>query len=1022
MRGRRALTLALVLAGMLLSLQPCAFALDPKLDVNQYAHTAWKVREGFSKSGINAIAQTPDGYLWLGTDFGLLRFDGVRNVPWQPPADQHLPSNYILSLLAARDGTLWIGTWNGLASWKDGRLTQYPELAGYYIFNLLEDHDGVVWAGGMHIGVAIGKLCAIHQGGVHCYGDDGGLGPGVVGLYEDGKGNLWVGVKDGLWRWRPGPPKFYPLRGEPNGIQALSEDADGTLLVGWKGGIYRFVDGKTENYSPLGAGLHIKAHRLLRDRDGGLWIGTSNRGLLHVHQGRTDVFAQFDGLSGDEVPALFEDREGNIWVATINGLDRFREFAVATFNVNQGLSSAVVQSVLAARDGSVWLGTRGGLNRWSGGQIEAYHLSAIKNNPPESLFQDDHGRIWVSTFRGLGHLENGRFIPISGIPGGIVLSIAEDRAGNLWVANESLGLFRLSPAGDVQQIPWVELGHKDHASVLAADPVKSGIWIGFFQGGITYFEDGRVRASYTAPDGLGTGRVGRIRFDPDGTLWVATEGGLSRLKNGRVATLTGRDGLPCDTVHWVIQDNDHSFWLYASCGLVRITQPELDAWIAAVDQNKDTKPAIHATVFDSSDGVRSLASSGHFGPQVARSTAGELWFLPWDGVSIVDPHHLPFNRLPPSVHVEQVIADHKTYDAAVAGNGQVRLPPLVRNLEIDYTALSLVAPEKVRFRYKLENWDRDWQDVGSRRQAVYGNLSPGNYRFRVTACNNSGVWNEAGTFLDFTVAPAYYQTIWFRLACVFVFLALLAAAYRLRVRQLAGQFNLRLEERVNERTRIARDLHDTLLQSFQGLMLKFRVLAFLLPDRPAEAGKILEEVIEQARAAITEGRDAVHGLRSSMVATNDLAQAISTLGEQLNANQAGQPSPDFRVHVEGAAREIVPLLRDDVYRIAGEALRNAFRHAHPRQIEVEIRYDKRLFRLRVRDDGKGIDARVLAGDGQSGHYGLPGMQERAKLIGGRLEVWSELDSGTEVELTIPASLAYAESPTMRRFLFWRKGA
>src|SRR5262249_47294439 len=234
---------------------------------------------------------------------------------------------------------------------------------------------------------------------------------------------------------------------------------------------------------------------------------------------------------------------------------------------------------------------------------------------------------------------------------------------------------------------------------------------------------------------------------------------------------------------------------------------------------------------------------------------------------------------------------------------------------------------------------------------------------------NSGVWNEAGTFLDFSVTPAYYQTLWFRLSCVFVFLALLAGLYRLRVRQLAGQFNLRLEERVNERTRIARDLHDTLLQSFQGLMLNFRVLAFLLPDRPAEARKMLDEVIEQARTAITEGRDAVHGLRSSMVTTNDLAQAITTLGEQLNADQPGQQSPDFRVHVEGSTRELVPLLRDDIYRIAGEALRNAFRHANAHRIEVEIRYDQREFRLRIRDNGKGIDANVLAGDGQPGHYG-----------------------------------------------------
>jgi ligand-binding sensor domain-containing protein len=461
-------------------------------------------------------------------------------------------------------------------------------------------------------------------------------------------------------------------------------------LVGWNGGIRRFVDGKTEAYPLPGTLQRFNAHRLLRDRDGGLWIGTSGQGLVHVHHGRTDVFALSDGLSGEYVYTLFEDLEGNIWTATVNGLDRFRNVAVTTFNVNQGLSNASVVSVLAASDGSIWLGTNGGLDRWRSGQITPYDKREGKLNGlvPNSLFQDNHGQVWVSTYRQFGYLENNRFNPIPSLPGGVVLSIAQDHTRNLWLANENIGLLRLSPAGEFWQIPWVELGHRDHASILAADPVKSGIWIGFFLGGIAYFEDGQIRASYTTADGLGAGRVGRFRFDSDGTIWVATEGGLSRLKNGRVATLTSKNGLPCGTVHWVIQDNDHSFWLYTPCGLVRIARSELDAWAAAVDQNKDTKPTIHATVFDSSDGVRSLASGGHFGPQVARSSDGRIWFLPWDGVSVIDPHHLPFNKLPPPVHIEQITADRKTYDATP----QMHLPPLIHDLEIDYTALSLVAP------------------------------------------------------------------------------------------------------------------------------------------------------------------------------------------------------------------------------------------------------------------------------------------------------------------------------------------
>src|SRR6266436_647939 len=539
------ITPGIVLACSLLAWCPSAFGLNPALDVNQYAHTSWKIRDGFFKGSISSIAQTPDGYLWLGTQFGLLRFDGVKNVPWRPTLDQQLPSDAIMGLLVTRDGTLWIGTLKGLASWKDGKLTQYTELSGQYIYKLLEDHEGTVWAAG---GAATtGRLCAIRNGNVQCYGEDGSLGRAAFSLYEDSKGNLWVGVKEGLWRWKPGAPKFYSLPGEWNGIRGLGEDTDGTLLVGWHGGIQRFVDGKTEAYPLAGITGHLIAKRILRDRDGGLWIGTQESGLVHVHQGRKESFAASDSLSGDDVYTLFEDREGNIWVATINGLDRFRDFTVATISVNEGLSTAV----LVTTDGSVWLSTHGGLNRWNNGQITSYREraertttgvreiigSGLPDKGVESLFQDSRERIWIATVGGIGYLENDRFISISMLPGKDTLSIAEDTEGNLWIANEQGGLLHLIRGSEIQQIPWSKLGHKDHASALAADPLQGGLWLGFHLGGVAYFIDGQVRASYTAADGLGQGRVNHLRLDQEGTLWAATEGGLSRLKNGHVATL-----------------------------------------------------------------------------------------------------------------------------------------------------------------------------------------------------------------------------------------------------------------------------------------------------------------------------------------------------------------------------------------------------------------------------------------------------------------------------------------------------
>ena len=994
-------------------------ALDPSQDVSQYAHTAWKVRDGFATGENNAIAQTPDGYLWLGTEAGLFRFDGVRAVPWQLPQDQHLPPGKIFSLLAARDGTLWIGA-KGLASWKAGKLTEYPELAQQYIFALVEDHEGTVWVGGA--GVSAGKLCGIHRGSVECYGADGGLGIGVLALYLDGKSNLWAGVKDGLWKWKPGPPKFYSLPGEPDGIQALAEDTDGALLVGWRGGIYRFVEGKTEPYSLPGASQQFRAHRMLRDQNGALWIGTSGGGLLHVHQGRTDVFVHSDGLSGAHIQTLFEDREKNIWVATINGLDRFRDFAVATLTQNQGLSNDVAQSVLADKDGSLWLGTFGGLNRWDHGQItipltgSARRDGKPNGSDPSSLFQDDRGRIWVATLRELGYLDHGRFISVKGVPGGDMLSIIEDTAENLWVINEHLGLFRISPQEDVRQIPWSELGHTGHASVLVADRRQGGLWIGFFLGGIAYFSDGQVRASYTAADGLGAGRVSDFQFDDDGTLWVSTEGGLSRLKDNRVATLTSKNGLPCDAVHWAVEEDDRSLWLYTACGVVRIARSELDGWAAAVDKGQDQNHAVEGTVLDSSDGVRRLSSPGHYHPQVAKTSDGKIWFLPWDGVSVIDPHHLPFNKIPPPVHIEKITADDKTYDLS---NG-THLPAQIRNLDIDYTALSLVVPEKVRFRIKLEGQDKDWRELTDR-HVQYTNLPPKHYKFRVVACNNSGVWNEEGAALDFVIPPAWYQTNWFRAACIAVFLGMIWGIYELRVRQLAAQFNMRLEERVSERTRIARDLHDTLLQSFQGLVLRFQAVRNQLPNRPEKACEVLDSALISADHAIAEGRSAIQELRSGSSEESNLARMLQATGRELASSQnSGDGAPSLRVIVEGNRQLKRAIMREEIYRIARELLRNAYRHAHAQSIEAELRYDDDAFLLIVRDDGKGIDSKVLKDRGRAGHWGLPGMYERAEGIGARLDIWSEAGAGTEVRLTVPGAIAYEKSGDGSRFKLFRK--
>jgi signal transduction histidine kinase len=1022
--------LALITMGTLAFLlgAPPVLALDPSLDISQYAHTAWTVRDGFSLGNIYAMAQTPDGYLWLGGEFGLYRFDGVHTVAWQPPAGEHLPEQNINALLVTRDGTLWIGTFAGLATWSDGKLTLRPELGRDFVASLFEDRAGTVWAGSLaHEGTPTGRLCAMRSGNAKCYGEDGTFGRAVWALYEDGSGAVWAGAQSGLWRIRPGPPKRYPTSNE---LIGLSKSDEGVLLIALHGaGLLKLTGDKLKSY-PIRSAMNsttllrdhdIDSNRLLRDRDGCLWIATIERGLIHVHHGRTDVFTKSDGLSGDVILSVLEDREGNVWVATTGGLDRFRELPVATISVKQGLSSDAAQAVLATTDGSMWVGAHDGLSRWNNGQITVFRKgSGLPDEAPQSLFQDAGGRIWVSTPHGLAYFKDGRFVAVNTIGAAEVHYITGDKAGNLWLS-ERKGLLHLHDGRLVEQIPWSALGRHQPANVVLSDREQGGVWLGFWvDGGVSYFKDGLLRTSYTTADGLGRGPLPDLRLDADGALWAATEeGGLSRIKDGRVATLATRNGLPCNTINGTIEDNDRSLWLYTSCGLVRIMWTELDAWIA------DPQRRIENTVWNAADGVRLRSSAAsEYGPRLAKSADGKLWFVTGEGVQVVDPHHLAANKLPPPVRIEQIIADNKSYWQNLSGAAAVnlRLPSRIRDVQIDYAALSLVAPEKMQFRVKLEGQDNDWRVPVNPRHAHYNNLPPRHYRFRVIASNNSGVWNEQGDSLEFSVDPAYYQTNWFRVLCVAALLGLLWASYQFRVRQLHQRFGMTLEARVGERTRIARELHDTLLQSFHGILLHLQTGINLLPDRPVDAQKTFESAVDQAERAIIEGREAVQGLRASTLERNDLASAIRTLGEELAAAQSRSEPPEFTVQVEGIPRNLHPIVRDEVYRITGEAMRNAIRHAEAKHIEVEIHYDDRQLRARVRDNGKGIDRQLISSDGRQGHFGLRGMRERANLIGGMLTVWSELDSGTEVELSIPAVRAYLTSPARLRSWFFEKFA
>jgi signal transduction histidine kinase/ligand-binding sensor domain-containing protein len=983
---------------LLLAVCPSASALNPSSDISQYAHTAWRIRDGFTDGAIFSIAQTPDGYLWLGTVFGLLRFDGVLAVPWQPPKGEQLPSSFIQKLVVGRDGTLWIGTLKGLASWKDGHLTRYPEGAGQRVSSMLEDAEGTMWFGV----VDPGRLCAVQAAGTHqCYGD-GGFGWSADPLYQDHTGNLWVSAETGLWRWAPGAPVRYVLSESPVKATAMVEGDNGALLMATGlstpfaiqadsaiEGLKQLESGRLRDYPLAGRAGQFKPTTLFRSRDGSVWIGTP-QGLLHVHQGRTDRFAMANGLSGDVVTGIIEDREGDIWVSTQDGLDRFREVVAPRVSVDEGLSRSLVAGVQSTPDGSVWISTANGLNRWQNGRITLYDKRPANGGLPkvDSLGLDDRGRLWAGSRDGVFMFEGGRFRRVPGVPGGNMFSLAGDGQGTVWISNNDQGLFEAAPEGTVQSIPWTRIGHKNGASAVFADRAQGGVWLGFFEGGVTYLKDGQVRASYNVADGLGGGEVNDFQAGADGAVWIATQGGLSLLKDGHITTLSSTRGLPCDAVHWALEDDAHSVWLYMSCGLVRIARSELEGWM------RDSKRAVQTTFFGVSDGMRIRSVAGRYGPKVTRSSDGTMWFLTPDGVGVLDPRHIPFNTIPPPVHIEQIAADRTTYEAS----SPLRLPSLVRDLEIDYNALSLVAPEKNRFKVKLEGRDRDWEDVGNRRQAFYNDLPPGSYRFRVMAANNSGVWNEAGAALDFSIAPAYYQTAWFRVLAVVSFLSLLWAAHRLRLRVVEGhEAQIRaVNERMikaqeHERMHIAGELHDGVMQQISALTLMLGTAK----RQPEPAAK--ETIADVQRKLIEVGADVrqlSHGLHPAQLKEGGLPEALRAYCDEFSHVRGIAVSCEADDRVRDLSRGAALA----VYRIAQEALGNAGKHAAPAAIEVRLTRSNDTVSLTISDNGVGCDPSSV---GVSGGLGLVSMRERARQLNGTFAFDSTPGRGTTVTVTIP---------------------
>jgi PAS domain S-box-containing protein len=781
-RARRVFVLGTVLASLLLVGLPRAHALDPDRRISQYAHSAWRVRDGAFPGAPSAITQTTDGYVWIGTFSGLLRFDGVRFVPFVPPAGKQLPNPAVISLLGATDGSLWIGTASGLAEWKNGELFTFPETAGR-VNSIYEDRDGTIWIARSRTDA--GGVCKVAVSGATCYGPKDGAPPYADTLIGDNFGRLWIGTSTALVRWKPGSSTSYDLSGLTSnvalaGINALAAAPDGSVWAGISNsgrglGLQRWANGSWKTLiTPTFDSSTLRVISMHLDRHNALWIGTYESGIYRVHDGNVDHFASAHGLSTDTVEGFLEDREGNLWVATTGGVDCFRDIPVVSFSVHEGLSADNVGSIFAVRDGTVWIGNHGGLDFVRGNVVSSIGpKEGLRGNRVTSLFEDHASRLWVGLDNGLFVYEHGRFTPILRPDGGsvgIVLAMTEDNDHNVWVA-----AFRTPPGHPTELICFRDGKFVKEISdqrldilSLAAGP-QSGLWLGLIQGGLARYRSDQVQI---LPLKDASTRVNQVLANSDGSVLAATNKGLVEQRGDNQHTL---DGLPCNRIFAMVTDKHSDLWLYAECGLIKIKSDDLQAW----REHPDLK--VKFDLFDAFDGAQPYLPP--FRPVATRSSDGRLWFANDTVAQMIDPDGQLKNPIPPPVHIEDVIADRKTYSPQ---NG-IHLPALTHDLEIDYTALSYVVPQKVHFQYKLEGYDRDWQDPGTRRQAFYSNLPPRNYTFRVKASNNSGVWNEAGASLDFFVTPAYYQTIWFRSLCVFLFLAVLAGLYRLRLGHLERQ-------------------------------------------------------------------------------------------------------------------------------------------------------------------------------------------------------------------------------------------
>jgi signal transduction histidine kinase/ligand-binding sensor domain-containing protein len=943
----------------------------------QMRHTGWTLKDG-APGNIRALAQGRDGFLWLGSSTGLYRFDGIRFDRILPERDDPRRSLQVTALLTARNGDIWVGyDFGGIAIYRGGKLRDanpWPPQGG--VSAIVQARDGSIWVAADARGKML--LSRFINGRWTRYGAQQGLTDGMMGpLLAASDGSIYVAQPPYLLRLAPGSTHFARLTERVASFAALAEDGAHRLWLADDHGLRtRASNGPQIPLARVNT-PYITRH-LTIDRKDHIWITGQNDGLGHLRSGHLEVARPGAGLTDKLSLSALEDREGNIWVGTETGLDRF---ALANL-IQAGDDEMVTGFVKPPRSATLFYAGIAGVYRvatdarpklifrksdvgvlcgderrllaisLSGAflldldeQGAVRHEAAVEGPLSVSCALDDKGQFWTGMDR-LYRLQGHRLVPAAGPagqPGGTITLLRADGPEGLIAARSRHGLVHIDGGGETMLLPRA-------TSVIGSVT--------------TLMRDGA-------------------------RMLVGGQKGLALLDGGKTMTLTERAYPFLAGITGIHRTRDGWIWLNGATGIVRIAQDALDAGFAHPGRpipyeriGYDGNYSARSNLFDASD--------------IAEDSTSRLWFATNHGLAWTSPYRLVRNDMVPPVAIRAMRVDGVDY---AIGHGRITLPARSQRIQIDYTALSLTNAEENRFRYHLSGAGGGWFDAGTERQALFTNLAPGQYAFRVIAANNDGTWNKDGDVLSFEVAPAFYQTRWFVALCLATFLSASWLLYRWRLRVAAERARSRVETQLNERERIARELHDTLLQGFQGLMLRFQAVVELLP-RGQKARADLESSLDRAEGVLIESRERVHSLRQDLEPVA-LGQRLGILlgdlvGETLQ----------WTIEEQGKVRLVCAPIADETGWIVREAVSNSLRHASATAIVVQISHGTEKLSVAVMDDGVGLPPSVVEAGMREGHYGMVGMRERARRLTGALDIISTARQGTEIRLTIPARVAY----------------